>query len=269
MHVDAVRLQAGPPRPAGSIQIRPTSAPGSLRLMRSAATTTASTAAPIPMAHPLVGLRWEMTKATRCRLAPEADGSSEQIGQLVHHDDDGHPAHEPGDDGVREELGDPAQPEQADEGDDGPHHDGQDPDQVDVVLRAQAGHVPDGHREERRDGGVGPHRTTSAASWSASTGRTAHGAGGEARKKPVIGGMPASREVASYSGIGDDQQGHDRRRGRGPTGRSAAIALQRGEGHEVLHRIDRPCHSPSPRPQPEIRAIFAGRAPDGEAILSS
>ncbi len=58
---------------------------------------------------------------------------AEEVGQLVDDDDDGHARKKARDDGGRQQLRDPSQAQEADEGDDDTDHDGEDPDQVDVL----------------------------------------------------------------------------------------------------------------------------------------
>ncbi len=49
-------------------------------------------------------------------------GQAQEIGQLVHHDDDRHAGEKAGDDGRGQEVGDPPEPEETDEGHDHSDH---------------------------------------------------------------------------------------------------------------------------------------------------
>ena len=73
-----------------------------------------------------------LVRASRGRQA-------EEVGQLVDDDDHGDAREEAGGDRRGEELGDPAQPQDADEHHDQPDHHGQDAHQLDVTRRAQGG----------------------------------------------------------------------------------------------------------------------------------
>ena len=80
---------------------------------------------------------------------------AEEIRQLVDDDDDGHPCQKAGDDRGGQELRDPPQAEEADEGHQHSDHHRQDADEVDVVRGAGRRQVGDPHCEEWSDGGVG------------------------------------------------------------------------------------------------------------------
>ena len=79
---------------------------------------------------------------------------AQEVGELVHNDDDRHAGEEAGDDRRGQELGDPSEPQETDEGHDRTDHHGEDPDQVDVAGRVGRSEVCDPDREQRGDRGV-------------------------------------------------------------------------------------------------------------------
>jgi hypothetical protein len=100
--------------------------------------------------HPFAWSRWVKTNPTRWAF--------QEVRQLVNHDDDGNAGQETGHDGRRQEVGDPPEPENADEHHHEPDHHRQDRHQLDVVVgtrQSEGGH-PGG--EQRCDGRVGPDR---------------------------------------------------------------------------------------------------------------
>ena len=86
--------------------------------------------------HPLAWPRWVTTEPMRCSFVARRRRQAEEVGQLVDDDDHGDAGQEAGHDGRREEVGDPAEPQEADQHHDDAHHHGQDRDQVDVVRGA-------------------------------------------------------------------------------------------------------------------------------------
>ena len=83
-----------------------------------------------PSVQPLVSPRCDSDGRDPVERRAARPREAEQVGQLVHDDDHRHAGEEAGDDRRREELGDPAEPQQPDQRDD----------------------HPDDHREDRRPG---------------------------------------------------------------------------------------------------------------------
>ena len=133
---------------------------------------------------------------------PRRRRQGEEVGELVHDDDHGHTGEEPGDDGSRQEVGDPPQAQQAHDRHEHAHGDRQQRHQGHVVRRTGGRDVGDPGREERGDGGVGAHRQLG--------GRSQHGEGHGPRDEGVEardGGHPRQAGGGELLGDGDDEQG--------------------------------------------------------------
>ena len=137
---------------------RATSAAGMRRSTRRQSVMRARTARPMPSAQPLTWPRCVRTYQSRCSLLPEVPGQPEELGELVDHDDHGDAGKESRDDGGREELGHPPEPQDAHQDHDEADHDREDGDEVDVALRARRREAGDAGGEQGGDGGVGPDR---------------------------------------------------------------------------------------------------------------
>ena len=127
---------------------------------------------------------------------PVVGGSPKNFGQLVGDNDECHAGQEAGDDGGREEFGDPPEAQDAHEHHHEPDHDCEDLDQVDVVGRA--GHGERGHPggEQRCDRRVRPHRHLPVGAQKGEEHRAGHegvetGDGGHA-------GQPGGRQLLGY-----------------------------------------------------------------------
>ena len=104
----------------------------------------------------LIELSRHRPDSMKCGAADR--GQAQEVGELVHHDDDRHAGEKAGDDRRGKKIGDPPEPQETDEGHDHSDHHGEDPDQVDVAGRVDRSEVCDPDREERGDRGVRPHR---------------------------------------------------------------------------------------------------------------
>ena len=128
-------------------------------------------------------------------------GESEEVGKLVHDDDHGHTAQEPGDDRRGEEVGDPAQPHQAHHGHEHTHDDRQQRHQSHVVRGPGRRDVGDPGCEEGSDGGVGADRQLG--------GRAEYGESdgpGDEDVEPGDGRHPGQTRRRQLLGDGDRQQ---------------------------------------------------------------
>ncbi len=158
-----------------------------------------------PDAGPRRGGRIDVEEAVLVRAARRRQ--AEEVGQLVDDDDHGDAGEKAGGDRRGEELGDPAQPQDAHEHHDQPDHHGQDAHQLDVVRRAQGGEADDPRREQRRDRRVGADRHLRVG---AEEGEE-HGAGDEGVEAGDRGhpGEPRGRQLLGQRDGEQRQSGHE------------------------------------------------------------
>ena len=156
-------------------------------------------------------------------------GQAEEVRQLVGDDDDGHAGQEADGDGGREELGDPPEAQDADEHHDEPHHDRQDPHQVDVASGAGQGEGGHPGGEERCDGRVGAHRHLRVGAQEGEEHRPGHEGveAGDGRHAC----QPRGRQLL---GDGDDEQGEAGHQVRASPG--TLVPVQRGQDEWTPHR---------------------------------
>ena len=174
-------------------------------------------------------------------VAAGGRGEAEEVGQLVGDDDEGHAGQEAGDDGGRQELGDPAEAQEADQHHDEPDHDRQDPHEVDVTGRAGQGERRNPGREQRCDRRVGAHRHLRVGAQEGEEHRPGH-EGVEAGD----GRHPGQAGRGQLLGQGDHQEGQAGHQVGARPG--APVPVQRGQegrrahadiiAHLPLRRID-------------------------------
>ena len=87
----------------------------------------------MPSDQLFVAPRWETTTPSRCKVVPLVAGRPNKSGSWWTTMMTATPARNPVMIGRRQQLRDPSEAQEADEGDDDTDHDGEDPDQVDVL----------------------------------------------------------------------------------------------------------------------------------------
>jgi len=154
-------------------------------------------------------------------------GNAQHVRQLMHRDDHCNPTQESADDGDRQELGDPPQPQQTDDGHHYPDRHGEDPDQRDIVGRSGSRQGCDADSEQRGDGRISADRHLRVRSQQ----RKGHRAGDErveAGDRWHIG-QPGGGQLFGYRDRQQRQRG--KRVAKDPR---TPIAMQRREQHRHI-----------------------------------